>query len=321
MKKKTKGDVVFMKHAKQLLCLALCCLFLTCALLPAFAAEEPTIKGKCGSYAGYTLNTDTGELHVYIIGGAKSAYMDNFKNHTSPFYGNPAIKTVVIEAWIWNIGSEAFAGCANLEQVTLAFTVNRIGANAFAGCDKARFTYEGTENAWNDVEIDEGNDWKNDPSRITFTTVPLEYVSAELPLPNEGDKVQLNQVLKVGDSTKYSAELIQVSFLENENTVYLKNGDILQADTAYQFDIAFYPADGYAIEDETTFEVNGTPQSPRFGTVSLTVVPQPSCGKASDNRQNEPDGAQQENTVGGPFSFLAKWFRQIVDFFRQFFKR
>ena len=318
-----------MKHAKQLLCLALCCLFLTCALLPAFAAEEPTVSGKCGSYAGYTLNTETGELRIYMVGGAKSAYMDNFKNHTSPFYGNPAIKTVVIESWVWNIGSEAFAGCSNLEQVYMAFTVKEIGTNAFAGCNKASFTFEGTRTAWKDVTIGEGNDRIGD--HISFSTEALDRVSAALPLPHNGDRVKLNQTLEVGDSGKYEAQVVSVSFEENGQRTYLKDGSTLKEGTVYEFEIAFYPLEGFAIEEETAFEINGTPQNAEFGTVKLSLVPATdgasadTGGQTEENRQNEPDEGLcplcRKDHSKQPLGFLLQWFHSMIYRLKNLFKK
>ena len=312
-----------MRIAKRTLSLLLCCLLLLFALPSVSAQDDTLIRGKCGSYAGYTLDTETGEVHVFMIGGAKSAYMSDFENGSSPFYGNTAIKSVVIEPWIWNVGSEAFAGCVNLEQVTFAFTLNRVGAHAFDGCDNAVFTFEGTENGWKNVKIEDGNDWAKAPERITFSMTALEHVSAVLPLPKAGDKLKLNQKLAVGDSGKYEAELLSVCVEENGRTTYLKDGDTLKANTAYRFEIAFYPLDGYAIEEETTFEVNGEPQNVEFGTVSLTVVPAQGStelsGKPEDGKNTCPYCAKDHS--GQPLGFLMQWFHSMLQFFKRIFKK
>ncbi len=280
--RKYKGDVIPMKTVKRVLCLLLTALLLIGVVPAAFALPETEITGKCGSYAGYTLDTETGELTIGIIGGAKSAYMDNYENNESPFYGNTQIKSVVITAWIWNVGSRAFAGCTNLEKISLAFTVNQIGANALAGCDKAIVTYEGTEKKWKDIRIGEGNDWKNDPARVVFALQSMDRVSAVFPQPKTGDKVKLNANLQVGDADKYEAQLISVTYQKNGATVYLKDGDTLNENAEYSFDIAFMANDGYAMEDDTVFEINGKPQDAAFGTVTLKLVP-----AAAETQQKE----------------------------------
>ena len=307
-----------MKTVKRVLCLLLTALLLIGVVPAAFALPETEITGKCGSYAGYTLDTETGELSIYMVGGAKSAYMDNYENNESPFYGNTQIKSVVITAWIWNVGSRAFAGCTNLETISLAFTVNEIGANALAGCDKAIVTYEGTEKKWKDVRIGEGNDWKNDPARVVFTMQSLDRVSAVFPQPKAGDKVKLNENLQVGDADKYEAQLISVTHQKDGATVYLKDGDMLNENTEYSFDFAIMAKEGYAVEDDTVFEINGKPQTAAFGTVTLKLVP-----AAADKTEQDGNGSTDSarNQSKQPFGFLVQWLRSILQFFKNLFKK
>ena len=263
-----------MKRAKTILCLLLSVLLLLGVMPSAFAAiPEKEFTGKCGTYAFYALSLTTGELRIYPGGGAKSANMSDFEQGTSPFFENEAIKSVLISPWINNIGSFAFEGCANLERVSVPFTVSKIGANAFDGCDKVTFSFDGTARQWSDVTFGEGNDWKDDAARVTFLQQSLEAVSASFPTPFAGESVQLEQLLSVGNSEQYAAQVIGVSRKTDDGVVRLKGGDVLQADTAYTFEIMFYPQDGFALEDDTVFTVNDQVLASQYGTVTLTVVP------------------------------------------------
>ena len=274
-----------MKKAKACLALLLSLLLVLCALPSSFAASLDTVQipenevtGKCGSYASYNLNLTSGLLRIYRSGGAKSAKMNDFADGGSPFYGNLGIKTVEIEPWILNIGSEAFAGCENIEHVSIPFTVKEIGANAFDGCDSAVFLFDGTSTGWEDVKIADGNDWKDDPDRVQFTTSSLYYADATFPTPEAGDTVQLNAPLPVFDAEQYSAELNAVYYENGGANVYLKNGDVYRAGMTYTFEIVFAPMDGYAFEEDTIFTVNGDEQNAPFhvATFDLTIEePQP----------------------------------------------
>ncbi|MBQ7598995.1 MAG: leucine-rich repeat protein [Clostridia bacterium] len=263
-----------MKRTKTILCLLLSVLLLLGVMPSAFAAiPEKELTGKCGTYAFYALSLSTGELRIYPGGGAKSAAMGDFEQGTSPFFENEAIQSVFISPWINSIGSFAFEGCANLERVSIPFTVSKIGENAFAGCDKAAFSFDGTARQWSGVTFGEGNEWKDEPARVTFLQQSLQAVSASFPAPFAGERVQTGQLLSVGNSEQYAAQVIGVTRKTEDGAVRLKDGEVLQADTAYTFEIMFSPFDGFALEEDTVFTVNDQVLASQYGTVSLTVVP------------------------------------------------
>ena len=62
------------------------------------------------------------------------------KKLSGTFYGNDKIENVVISEGITIIGLETFYGCVNLEEVTIASTVNTLGDYAFA--------FSGIEEIW-----------------------------------------------------------------------------------------------------------------------------------------------------------------------------
>ncbi len=259
-----------MKPAKKLLCVLLSLLLLFGASSSAFARiPEPVETGKCGTYAAYTLDLLTGTLRIYMTGGAKSAYMADYAKGESPFCGNPSIKTVEISPWICSIGAFAFENCENLTEVSVPFTVREIGAFAFAGSDKAVISYEGTSRDFEKVKVAEGNDWTADPERLIFTVKPLAEVSAVLPLPQPGDTVTLNVPLSVGDNEKYDACLLAVMTKER----VLREGDVLEPEATYIFQIFFEPKEGYAVDEDTVARINdeAQPQTAGYVELSLTV--------------------------------------------------
>ena len=261
-----------MKHLRSALCILLSLALLFCALPTALAAPKGEVTGKCGPSVGYTLNTQTGELVIGLIGGAKSGKMSDFESGESPFFGNEGIKTVCIAPWVCSIGSEAFSGCKNLETVSVPFTVSEIGAHAFDGCSKAVIQFEGTENDWAGVKIGAGNDWKDDPARVVCTLQGLDRVGATIPAPRGGDVVKLPAPLAVEECDKYTAEVIAVRSEAGGKNVDLQNGDTLQANTAYTFRIAFEPKEGFALQEGTAAFVNGEAQTLEFGVVSVTFT-------------------------------------------------
>ena len=84
-------------------------------------------SGNCGSSISWTLD-NSGNL---IISGSGSM---SFPGTGSPWKDNSAVKNLIIEKGITDIGTAAFSGCVNLVSAAIADTVTQIGTDAFYLC-------------------------------------------------------------------------------------------------------------------------------------------------------------------------------------------
>ena len=115
---------------------------MTILCLPATFAQSSLYKseGKCGEDAkwvfdGYTLTiTNTNKK------GLVTSIDDyDMKHHKSPWNNRITIRKVVIEPGIKRIGSCAFVGCTNIQEVVFkGFDMQEIGWAAFYNCPKLR---------------------------------------------------------------------------------------------------------------------------------------------------------------------------------------
>ena len=75
------------------------------------------------------------------------------------FFDCAALKKVEIPDAVTDIGSSAFSGCTSLTAVGISSTVNWIGWESFANCTALKDVYySGTEDQWNAIRIENGND-------------------------------------------------------------------------------------------------------------------------------------------------------------------
>ena len=91
------------------------------------------------------------------------------------------LKTVEILGEIPTIPLQAFDTCENLESITIPASVTEIGGGAFYNCTSlTSVTYSGTEEMWNEILIEEGNEVL-DNVNITYKNeveeIPLEVVT------------------------------------------------------------------------------------------------------------------------------------------------
>ena len=91
------------------------------------------------------------------------------------FGGCSSLESVTIGNSVTSIGSYAFYECSSLESVTIGNSVESIGSNAFfSGCSSLTDVYYGgSENEWNAISIDSGNE--------DLTNATIHYNSTGIP--------------------------------------------------------------------------------------------------------------------------------------------
>ena len=142
---------------KRLLSFVLAVLMIA-SLLPATAlAADIVDSGTCGAEGdGSNLTWTLDSESVLTISG--SGDMRDYDYLGEPWRGR-WVKSAVIAEGVTSIGWNAFDHCTSLTSVTIPDSVTRIGGYAFSGCESLTNVYfTGTEEAWNGITIDDGND-------------------------------------------------------------------------------------------------------------------------------------------------------------------
>ncbi|MBE6741817.1 MAG: fibronectin type III domain-containing protein [Ruminococcaceae bacterium] len=85
-------------------------------------------EGSCGENVDYIFDLDNSRVEIYGYGD-----MEDYAPYTTPFGGNPRIKTVKFSDGISHIGSYAFARCAGITSVDTN-EVDSVGEGAFIDC-------------------------------------------------------------------------------------------------------------------------------------------------------------------------------------------
>lgn len=95
--------------------------------------KDTTIRGECGSNLKWSLNEDTGVLH--ISGSGEMSDYHSADGLESPWHDYAAsIKSVVIGSGVKTVGNYAFAGLKNLSSIEINAELKRLGDGAFYGC-------------------------------------------------------------------------------------------------------------------------------------------------------------------------------------------
>lgn len=75
------------------------------------------------------------------------------------FGGNEKLQSVELGNSLEKISTEAFIRCIALEEISIPVTVTEIGCDAFKECHSLKtIRYGGSEEDWNNIIIDEGNE-------------------------------------------------------------------------------------------------------------------------------------------------------------------
>ena len=122
---------MYTKNVKWILLLSVILL----VFLHSFAVAENEVtlvaSGKCGTNVVWELESN-GTLSITGSGMMKDYTYSSY----APWYSSykTAIKSVVIDGEITNIGSYSFYSCSNLEKITIPNSVTSIGNYAFSYC-------------------------------------------------------------------------------------------------------------------------------------------------------------------------------------------
>ena len=112
-----------------------------------------------------------------------------------------SLASVTIPDSVTSIGGRAFDGCASLTSVTIPDSVTSIGDWAFSGCKSLTNVYfTGTEEAWNGITIDDGNDaLKNANIHYNYVSHTHSY-KAVVTAPTCTEKGYTTHTCSCGDS-------------------------------------------------------------------------------------------------------------------------
>ena len=119
----------------------------------------------CGKDAYYQISDDgtliisgSGEMYCFIDKWIFSLY-GSTPDVRMP-WARSKVKKAVIGEGVTKIGSGAFYFCENLTQISIPCSVKSIGDYSFYGCfGLSDIYYSGTEDDWNRIIIQSGNDW------------------------------------------------------------------------------------------------------------------------------------------------------------------
>ena len=213
-------------EGKKLLILTFTLTLLLCTIFTLNTSAATVASGDCGAYGNnltWVLD-DTGTLTISGTGE-----MDNYP--LSWYELNEDIDTVIITDNVTSIGELAFCECYNLKKVIIesdvttiensAFfmciflkdivinkSVKTIGNSAFDGCyELSKVGYTGTENDWNQIDINAGNEELKDAKREYIRWITLVNYDTKIYAEKyyKADTSDLFEDINVGD--EYNFEL------------------------------------------------------------------------------------------------------------------
>ncbi len=191
-------------------------------------------SGSCGANIAWELDNG-GTLSISGMGE-----MTDYSRDSSPWYGNTAIKHIVISDGIVVIGRHAFSECTGLQTVSIPKSVAQIGYCAFyRNIGLTGIDYAGSPSSWNQIVVGSNNDEflnttvnfaEEDPETTApqETTVPEEtYPVLELDVP-------------VDVTVSEAGEIVMLAFMPAESGVYYFTSNAIEEDPkGYFYDSDF----------------------------------------------------------------------------------
>lgn len=137
---------------KQILILSLMMILLS------LNAKAELLTYKCGDDCTATLD----EKGVLTVTGTGEMYNFETKNRSeSPFYRNNAIKKVVVEEGITQIGKNIFVSCSNIQNIELADSVQQVLTYAFDNISNIQSITMSDKTTWNSQDNFNDQEYSN----------------------------------------------------------------------------------------------------------------------------------------------------------------
>ena len=119
----------------------------------------------------------------------------------SAFADGSSLRSIILPNTLGNIRSNTFNNCSALETVYIGKNITEIGSNAFDGCDSlSTVYYNGTEDEWNSIVIESGNDNLIN-AKIVYNQSVVYYNL------NNNDETLVNQMFTSGGEVTITSEI------------------------------------------------------------------------------------------------------------------
>lgn len=127
------------------------------------------------------------------------------------FAGCKSLTSITLPEGVVSIGNNAFEGCTSLRSIELPSTIESIGANVFADTSLIEINYNGAQEDWDNIVIDENNAFSSvEISGLdgTISAGNTESASIEIITQPTNAEARLNEMFcatveAVGDGLKY----------------------------------------------------------------------------------------------------------------------
>ncbi len=181
---------------------------------------------------------------VKLHDGLKKIYKAAFKGCTSlsdielpdgmemlgmnAFEGCTSLTEITIPSGITSVAASIFSGCTALESVTLPSGVTSVGISAFDGCTAfADVYFKGTEEAWNGISIETGNDALLAANKHFYMGTVNYYDSADALSGKAVDIYSGTADMTAPTRSKLGCEFLGWATVSGSSEVIYKPGDSL----------------------------------------------------------------------------------------------